>query len=102
ETDNHWIQIDLRQSGKNCFGVGSRVKVVAGDLVQYDEVHAGRGYQSHWGLRLHFGLGSHDHVDRLEVFWHGGGHDTIENIPADQIITVRRGGTWTRSRVPGK
>lgn len=101
DTDNHWIQIDLRQTGKNCFGVGSRVKVVAGELVQYDEVHAGRGYQSHWGLRLHFGLGSHDRVDRLEVHWHGGGHDIIENIPADQIITVSPGGRWSRSRIPG-
>ena len=30
---------------------------MAGDLVQIDEVHHGRGYQSHWGTRLHFGLG---------------------------------------------
>lgn len=101
QNDNHWLQIDLRRGDKNRFGVGSRVKVVAGELVQYDEVHCGRGYQSHWGLRLHFGLGQHSKVDRIEVSWHGGGHDVIRDIPADQIITIRPGGTWSRSS-PGR
>ena len=27
--------------------------------MQIDEVHSGRGYQSHFGTRLHFGLGEH-------------------------------------------
>ena len=56
-------------------GVGARVRVVAGDLVQIDEVHSGRGYQSHFGSRLHFGLGKRDRVDRIEVRWIGGGTD---------------------------
>ena len=41
-------------------GVGARVKVAAGDLVQIDEVHSGRGYQSHFGSRLYFGFGKRD------------------------------------------
>lgn len=98
ENDNHWIQIDLRQPMLNRFGVGSRVKVVAGSLVQFDEVRCGRGYQSHWGLRLHFGLGPHDRVDKIEVWWHGGGHDVVENVPADQVITIHRGQGWTLTR----
>ena len=55
---NHWLQVRLRGVKTNRDGVGARVKVVAGDLVQIDEVHSGRGYQSHCGSRLHFGLGS--------------------------------------------
>ena len=54
---NHWLQMRLRGVPTNRDGVGARVKVVAGDLRQVDEVHSGRGYQSHWGSRLHFGLG---------------------------------------------
>lgn len=98
ENGNHWIQIDLRRSDYNRFGVGSRVKVTAGDLVQYDEVHSGRGYQSHWGMRLHFGLGERDRVDRIEIQWHGGGTQVVENIPADQIITVEKDAGWRPSK----
>ena len=63
ETGNHWLQIRLRGVKSNRDGVGARVYVVAGDLKQMDEVHSGRGYQSHWGTRLHFGLAKNKRVD---------------------------------------
>ena len=88
---NHWIQIRLRGVKCNRDGVGSHVKVVAGDLAQLAEVHSGRGYQSHFGTRLHFGLGTRDHVDRIEVRWLGGSVDVIENIPADRFVTITEG-----------
>ncbi len=91
QTGSHWIQILLRGVTSNRDGVGARVKVVAGNLVQIDEVHSGRGYQSHWGSRLHFGLGPHDHVDRVEVRWLGGGVDTVENVHVDQLLTITEG-----------
>jgi len=91
ENGNHWIQVRLEGVKSNRDGVGARVKVVAGRLVQIDEVHSGRGYQSHYGLRLHFGLGRHDAVDRIEVHWIGGGVDVLEAVAADQIVTIYEG-----------
>ncbi len=44
-------------------GVGARVKVVAGDLVMYDQRKGGMSYQSAQDPRLHFGLGRHSSVD---------------------------------------
>jgi len=85
---NHWIQIRLQGVKTNRDGVGARVKVVAGDLTQIDEVHSGRGYQSHYGTRLYFGLGRHDRVDRVEVHWFGGGVDTISDVAADRVLSI--------------
>ena len=48
--------------------------------VQVAEVHSGRGYQSHFGTRLHFGLGTSDRVDRVEVRWIGGGVDVFTDV----------------------
>ena len=93
--DNHWIRIRLRGVDGNRDGVGANVKVVAGDLAQVDEVHSGRGYQSHWGGRLHFGLGGRDRIDRIEVRWIGGGVDVLENVKADQTLTITEGSTRT-------
>lgn len=88
---NHWIQVRLRGRETNRDGVGARVKVVAGDLVQVDEVHSGCGYQSHYGMRLHFGLANHDRIDRIEVRWIGGDLDVVADPDADQLITIDEG-----------
>ena len=88
---HHWIQIHLRARKTNRYGVGARVKVVAGDLVQIDEVHSGRGYQSHYGMRLHFGLGQRDSIDHIEVRWIGGEVDVFEGVAVDQAVVLTEG-----------
>ncbi len=90
-TGNHWLQLQLRGVKTNRDGVGARVKVTTGDLVQIDEVHSGSGYQSHFGSRLHFGLGKRDRVDRVEVRWIGGGVDVFENVGVDRLLTLTEG-----------
>jgi hypothetical protein len=42
-------------------------------------------------MRLHFGLGNHNKIDRIEVRWIGGGTDVFTNIAADQLITLTEG-----------
>jgi hypothetical protein len=87
----HWLQVRLRGVKTNRDGVGARVKVVANDLTLYDEVHSGRGYQSHYGTRLHFGLGSREKVDRIEVRWIGGAVDVFKDISVDRLLTITEG-----------
>jgi enediyne biosynthesis protein E4 len=85
---NHWVQVRLVGVRANRDAVGSRVTVVAGDLVQTAEVHSGRSYQSHYGSRLHFGLGRNSRIDRIEIRWHGGDTQILENLPTDQFHTL--------------
>lgn len=88
---HHWIQVNLQGKKTNRYGVGARVKVTAGDLVQCAEVHSGRGYQSHYGMRLHFGLGLRNRIDAIEVRWMGGSVDVFKNITVNQIVVLREG-----------
>ncbi len=88
DSGNHWLQVRLKGAKSNRDGVGARVKVVAGDLTTWDEVHSGRGYQSHYGSRLHFGLGRRDRVDRVEVRWPSGEIDVFDDLAADQLVTL--------------
>jgi enediyne biosynthesis protein E4 len=86
----HWLQIELR--GKlNKFGVGSQVRVYAGDLTLVDEVHAGRGYQSSYGTRLYFGLGPRETIDRVEVRWMGGKAEVFREIKINSRVTLAEG-----------
>jgi len=91
ENDNHWLRIRLRGVRANRDGIGAQVTVVSGDLTQVAEVHSGRGYQSHFGSVLQFGLGSHAHVNRIEVRWIGGGTDIVENVDANRLLTIVEG-----------
>ena len=42
---------------------------------------------SHSDLRLHFGLGQAERVDRLEVRWPSGAVQVLRDIAADQVLT---------------
>jgi len=99
---NHWIQIRLEGSKSNRSGLGCRVRVKAGDLTQVAEVHGSRGYQSHWGIPLHFGLAAQRRVEQIEVFWPSGEQDVLTEIEADQILAVREGETGSTASGPGQ
>jgi hypothetical protein len=88
DNTNHWIQVELQGKEANRDGVGSQVRVTASARTQLQEVHSGRGYQSHHGMRLHFGLGDCDHVERIEIRWLGGSTQVIEDVEADQLVVV--------------
>jgi enediyne biosynthesis protein E4 len=88
KSKHHWVQIALRGIKSNRGGVGARVRVIAGDLVQTAEVHSGRSYQSHFGTRLHFGLEQNEQIDRIEVRWLGGGTDVLSEIEPDRLIVI--------------
>jgi hypothetical protein len=88
---NHWCQIRLRGRRTNRDGVGAKVVLHAGDRALVDEVHAGRGYQGHFGTRLHFGLGAESVIDRIEVRWIGGGTETFDTVPIDRLTVLTEG-----------
>jgi len=60
-------------------------------LVQENEVLSGGSYLSQNDLRIHFGLGSHDHVDQVELLWPTGKKETIPNLAADRFYKVKEG-----------
>lgn len=88
ENGNHWLQIRLIGVTANRDGVGSRVIAFVGDRKHVAEVHSGRSYQSHFGSRLHVGLGAASRIDRIEIRWLGGGKQTLENVDADRLLVV--------------
>jgi hypothetical protein len=87
----HWLQIKTEGTKSNRDGIGAWVKVVAGDLTQYDRVRTGGSWLSGNDMRLHFGLGQRQGAERIEITWPSGRVDQLTNVSADQIIVVREG-----------
>lgn len=88
---NNWILVKTIGTKSNRNGIGARVKVVSGDLVQLDEVRSGGSYISQNDLRLHFGLEKRAKVDLIQVRWPSGSVDTLTNVSVNKIVTVKEG-----------
>jgi hypothetical protein len=88
---NHWISFQLDGTKCNRLALNARVIATAGDLVQTGEVLSGGSYLSQNDLRIHFGLGSHDRVDKIEVLWPDGSKQTFANLDADHFYQVTEG-----------
>lgn len=52
---------------------------------------SGGGYMSQSDFRLHFGLGAARKADAIEIRWPGGGVEKLENVNANQILSIREG-----------
>jgi len=88
---NNSILIKTVGMKSNRDGIGARVKVVAGDLTQVDEVRSGDSYLSQSDLRLHFGLEKRTKIDSIEVRWPSGTVDKITNVGVNRILTIKEG-----------
>ena len=97
---NHWISFQLEGVKSNRLALNARVRAVAGDLVQSSEVISGGSYLSQNDLRIHFGLGKHERVDKAVVFWPDGRVETLTNLSADRFYAVREGAGVVSSKPP--
>jgi hypothetical protein len=88
---NNWILVKTIGTRSNHNGIGAKVKVVSGDLIQLDEVRSGGSYISQNDLRLHFGLEKRTSVDLIQVRWPSGAVDTLTNVAVNKIVTVKEG-----------
>jgi len=86
---NNWIKIKTIGVKSNRDGIGARIKCVTEDGSQIDEVRSGGSYYSQNDLRVHFGLGKNQKVKTLEIQWPSGQVETMSNIAANQLITVK-------------
>jgi hypothetical protein len=87
----NWITLELRGARSNRLALGARVKVVTGKLAQVDEVRSGGSYLSQNDLRLHFGLGKAERVERVEIRWPSGKTEALQNLAARSFYTVKEG-----------
>jgi hypothetical protein len=78
-------------SKSNRDGIGARLKLTVGSKVLLREVKAGSSYLSESDLRVHFGLGQAARAERLEIRWPSGAVDTVQDIAANQILTITEG-----------
>lgn len=84
----HWLTLALRGTKSNHFGIGSRVRLFAGNTAQSRQIGAQSSYLSQHSPRAHFGVGESTVVDSIKIYWPSGHQQVLRDVPADQILTV--------------
>ncbi|MFD0797253.1 VCBS repeat-containing protein [Maribacter chungangensis] len=85
--NTNYLSVNLN-GGKEVLPNGSKVLVYTEDGVQMQEHNTVRGYLSSVSSKLHFGLGAVQDVDSLLVSWPNGRTTKLENVAANQMLTV--------------
>ena len=86
---NHWIDVNLVGVQDNRDGLGTRVKITTTHGIQTNQATTAVGYNSSSDKRVHFGLGDATMIDRIDLLWPTGIHQTLTNIKPDQVLTIR-------------
>ena len=90
-TGNHWIALKLVGTKSNRSAIGARIYCTTGDHRQMDEVRSGGSFYSQNDLRIHFGLGKADRIDKLEIHWPSGQVDRLADVAADRVLKLVEG-----------
>ena len=90
--DHNWLVVETLGTVSNRDGIGARITVVAGSSSQIREIRSGSSQMSQNMLPAHFGLGNFTKADFVLVRWPSGVVQTLEDVPANQRITVSEPG----------
>src|SRR5215470_6790185 len=89
---NHWVTFKLIGGPKSPRdAVGAKMYLTTGNIRQRADVFSGGSYASSSDQRPHFGLGSAEKIDRVEIVWPDGAKETISVPALDKIYTVEEG-----------
>jgi hypothetical protein len=72
ETGNNWIGIELDEQGNGISPVGASVRVRAGGQTYLRQLTVGETVMGQHSTTVHFGLGSAERVESIEVRWTAG------------------------------
>ena len=87
--DNHWLEIDLEGVASNHEGIGAKIVLSTKGRVQVRQQDGGMHSFSQDHARIHFGLGPHEKVERLTIFWPSGIVQNLTDIQANQIVVAQ-------------
>lgn len=90
-TSNHWLQLQLIDTGRNSQAIGARVEVVTAGRKQLQVVGQADGAADSQGhYRLYFGLGQNETADSVKIFWPDKTLQALRNVEADQLLQIER------------
>ena len=90
-TRGHWLIVRALDPALKRDAYGAEVTVYAGQQKWVQWINPGYSYLCSSDPRAHFGLGSHDALDRIDVIWPDGDVERFAGTKADQVLVLEKG-----------
>jgi hypothetical protein len=87
-SEGNWLKVELEGVWSDKNGLGARVDAVVDGKLLIREIDGGSSHLSQNSTIAHFGLGNSSNVESITVKWPGGAVQTLNNISANQQITI--------------
>ncbi len=84
----NFISLRLVGTRSNRDGVGARIRVRTGGILQTGEVRSGGSFMSHNDVRAHFGLGDAP-AAQVTIRWPDGRFQELSNLEANHFYTIQ-------------
>jgi len=88
KNNGNFLRLKFIGSDKNTFALGTKVKIVYHDRMQYQQLYLARGYRSSMEPVMHFGLNNDTIVQEIQIIWPDGRTNKLKNIRANQLIML--------------
>lgn len=89
-TNNRFLQISLIGEQQNTAALGAKVTLKHDQKLQYLEHMPMRGFQSSMGYKLHFGVGTAEKIDTVEVEWPNGKLTQLVEVRSNQHLVLKQ------------
>ena len=87
--EHHYLFVQAITDNRDAYGAQVTLRTEARTLTGY--VLPGTSYLSSSDPVVHFGLGSIDKIEAIEVRWQDGSRETFQGTPVNRRITVSQG-----------
>jgi hypothetical protein len=84
----HRVEIKLAGRAPNLDGIGAELRLESAAGLQVRQLYTERGIASSELPLVHFGLGDDPVIRKLTIRWPLGEVQVLENLPADQLLTI--------------
>ena len=89
---SNYVEFRLTGTRSNRDAIGAIVKLYVNGSVLTRQVQPAGGYLAQSSRTLHFGLGSHPHIDRAEILWPGSKTpQLIKEVSLNKRIDIEEG-----------
>ena len=88
----NWLKVKLEGVQAESDGLGSKIELMVDGKLLIREIDGGSSHNSQNSTIAHFGLGDAQTVESLTVKWIGGKVQTLNNVAANQQITITESG----------
>ncbi|MBI4664707.1 MAG: CRTAC1 family protein [Verrucomicrobia bacterium] len=84
-----WLTLDLQGTKSNRDGFGALITLTVKGKTLASEARCQAGFLGTSDRRVHFGLGEAKSADAIQIRWPSGTVQTLNNVPANQILKVK-------------